>query len=189
MVLDTMNTSPTSDVLLKTLRKIVAALQGVGHPPVAIGDLAQRAWGSKREPRAVQLLVPSGEAQRGAILSAARGEGLQQESGPGPLNLKYTDAKSGGSAGIDLLEASTPFHKQVMGRAQPGEVLQVYMPLATVDDVILLAVASGVPADREVVVELLRSNAGRIDAGYLKKEAEAAGTFDRLKSAWQEARK
>jgi len=189
MVVDTMNTPPTSDVLLKTLRKITAALQGVGHKPVAIGDLAQRAWRSKREARGVQLLVATGEAHRGAILSAARGEGIQQEPGPGPLSLKFTDAKSGGSAGIDLLEASTPFHNQVIGRAQQGDVLQVYMPLATVDDVILLGVASPHPEERGVVVELLRANAGRIDAGYLKKEAEAAGTFDKLKSAWQEARK
>jgi len=181
-----MSAPPSADLLLKTLRKITAALQGVGHKPVAIGDLAQRAWGSKREPRGVQLLMESGEAQRGAILSAARGEGLQQEPGPSPLTLKYTDAKLGGSAGIDIFEATTPFHKQVIGRAQPGDVLQVYMPLATVDDLILLGVASD---DREGVVELLRTNAGRIDAGYLKKEAEAAGTFDRLKSAWQEARK
>jgi len=181
--------TPSIEVVLKTLRKITAALQGVGHKPVAIGDLAQRAWGSKREPRGVHLLIPSGEADRGAILSAARGEGLQQEPGPAPLRLKYDDAKLGGSAGIELLEVSTPFHKQVVGRAQLGDVLQVYMPLATVDDVILLGVASGAPADREAVVELLRANANRIDAGYLKKEAEAAGTFDRLKGAWQEAKK
>jgi len=184
-----MDTAPPPEVVLKTLRKIVAALQGVGHPPVAIGDLAQKAWGSKRAPRGVHLLIPSGESHRGAILSAARGEGLQQEPGPSPLSLKYTDAKLGGSAGIDLVEAATPFQKQVIGRAQPGDVLQVYMPLATVDDVILLGVASGAAEDREAVVELLRSNAGRIDAGYLKREAEAAGTFDRLKSAWQEAKK
>jgi hypothetical protein len=181
-----MDAPPSGDLLLKSLRKIVAALQGVGHPPVAIGDLAQKAWGSKRAPRGVHLLVASGEAHRGAILSAARGEGLQQEPGPSPLALKYTDAKLGASAGIDIIEAATPFQKQVVGRAQPADVLQVYMPLATVDDVILLGVASG---DREAVVELLRANAGRIDAGYLKKEAEAAGTFDQLKSAWQEARK
>jgi hypothetical protein len=180
-----MNTSPTPDVLLKSLRKITAALQGVGHPPVAIGDLAQSAWGASRQPRSVQLMVPSGEAHRDAILSAARGEGIQQEPGAGPLKLKYTDAKSGGSAGIDLLEASTPFHKQVMGRAQPAEVLQVYMPLASVDDVILLSIYS----DPAAVVELLRANAGRIDPAYLKKEAEAAGTFNQLKLAWQEARK
>ena len=180
-----MTTSPAPDVLLKSLRKITAALQGVGHPPVAIGDLARRAWGAAREPRTVQLMVPSGEAHRPAILSAARGEGIQQEPGPGPLSLKFTDAKSGGSAGIELLEASTAFHKQVMGRAQPADVLQVYMPLASVDEVILLSIHS----EPEAVVELLRANAARIDPAYLKKEAEAAGTFDQLKKAWAEARK
>lgn len=184
-----MDAAPPIEVVLKGLRKIVAALQGVGHPPVAIGDLAQKTWGSKREPRGVHLLVPSGEAQRGAILSAARGEGIQQVPGAAPLSLTYADTKLGASTSIDLFEAATPFLKQVIGRAQPAEVLQVYMPTASVDDVILQGVASGDAGDRAAVVELLRANAGRIDAAYLKKEAESAGTFDKLKSAWQEARK
>ena len=181
-----METQPSSDLVLKTLRKIVAALQGVGHPPVVIGDLARFSWGSKRKPKGVHLMVPSGPAQRDAILSAARGEGLQQLAGPAPLRFTYTDPKLGGTAGVDLVEAESPFQKQVMGRAQAGPVLQMFLPLATCDDVILLGVASD---DRDGVIELLRANAGRIDAGYLKKEAEAAGTFDKLKSAWQEARK
>ena len=175
----------SADLLLKALRKIVAALQGLGHPPVVIGDLARQAWGSKREPGSILLLVPSGETHRDAIRSAARGEGLQQES-PTGLKFKYTDAKLGGTADIELVEAATPFQKQVIGRAQRDGVLEMTLPLATCDDVILLGIASD---DRESVVELLRANAGRIDAAYLKKEAEAAGTFDRLKSAWQEARK
>ena len=180
-----MNTSPSSDLVLKALRKITAALQGVGHPPVVIGDLARQAWGAKGDPKSIQLLVPSGEAERGAILGAARGEGLQQEPGPSPLRLKYPDAKLGGEVGVDLVEAASPFLKQVISRAQRGPVLQMTLPVASCDDTILLAVASG----GDGVIELLRANAGRIDAAYLKKEAEAAGTFDRLKSAWQEARK
>jgi hypothetical protein len=180
---------PQPEVVLKALRKIVAGLQGVGHPPVVIGDLAHQAWGVKREPRGVELLIPSGEAQRATILSAARGEGLQQEPGPAPLRLKYTDAKLGGSAIVDLVEAATPFQKRVIGRAQPGPVLQMHLPVATCEDLILFRVATDVPADREIVVELLRANAARIDAPYLKREAEGAGTFDRLKGAWQEAKR
>jgi hypothetical protein len=180
-----MTPPPSADLLLKALRKITAALQGVGHPPVVIGDLARHAWGSTRDPESIQLLVPSGEAHRDAILGAARGEGLQHEPGPAPLRLKYADPKLGGAVDVDLVEAATPFQKQVIGRAQRAPVLQMTLPLATCDDVILLGLAS----DREGVIELLRGNAGRIDAGYLKKEAEAAGTFDLLKGAWQEARK
>lgn len=176
----------SNEVLLKALRKIVAALQGVGHPPVVIGDLARQAWGSKREPASILLLAPSGEAHRDAIRGAARGEGLQQESASGPLKFKFTDPKLGGTADIEVVEASTPFQKQVISRAQRDGVLEMTLPLATCDDVILLGIASG---DQESVIELLRANAGRIDPAYLKREAETAGTFDRLKSAWQEARK
>ena len=38
------------------------------------------------------------------------------------------------------------------------------------------------------MIELLRHNAARIDGVYVKNEAQAAGTLDRLKSAWQAAK-
>jgi hypothetical protein len=175
-------------VLQKALNKILAAVEGMGHKAVAIGAIAHRAWGSKREPQGLELLISSGEAQRESILGAARGEGLQHPPGEGPLRLSYTDAKLGGTATIDLTEAATPFQKQVFSRAQRGPILQSQMLVATCDDLILLRAGSALPADRDSIIELLRMNAGRIDAPYLKKEAEAAGVFDKLKSAWQEAK-
>jgi hypothetical protein len=56
------------------------------------------------------------------------------------------------------------------------------MLVATCEDLILLG------ADRAVLVELLRHNAGRIDGAYLKREAEAAGIFNEVKLAWQQAK-
>ncbi len=189
-----MDAAVQAEVVKKALRKIAAALQGLRHDPVAIGEVAHQAWGSKREAQGVELLMPTGPAQRDAILSAARGEGLQQApDGPGQagtvtLRLRYADPKLGGTVNVDLVEAGTPFHKQVIGRAQPEQVLQVRLLLATCEDLILLRAGSAHPADRQCVVELLRATAGRIDAPYLKREAEAAGVFDKLKSAWQEAK-
>jgi hypothetical protein len=170
-----------AEAMPKALRKIAAAVEGLGHKAVVIGTLAHRAWGSKREAAGVELLVSSDPAHREAILSAARGEGLQQ-SPDGPLRLQYTDAKLGATATVDLVEARTPFHAQVIGRAQRGNILQTGALVATCEDLILLA------SDRGVIVELLRGNAGRIDGAYLKREAEAAGIFDRVKLAWQEAK-
>ena len=183
-----MDAAIPAEVLLKALRKMVAAIEGMGHKSVAIGGLGHQHWGSKREAQRVDLLISSGEAQRESILGAARGEGLQQTPGGGPLSLRYTDAKLGATAGIELMEATTPFHKQVISRAQRGVVLQMSLPVATCEDLILLRAGSTLPADRESVIELLRGHAGRIDAPYLKREAEAAGLFDKLKSAWQEAK-
>jgi len=165
----------------KGLRKITAAAGGLGLKAVAIGACAHQAWGAKREPSGLDLLISSGPEQREAFLSAARGEGLQQ-SPDKPLRLQYSDAKLGGTVTVDISEASTPFHSQVIARAQRGNILTVGMLVATCEDLILLG------ADRAVLVELLRHNAGRIDGAYLKAEAERAGVFDEVKQAWQQAR-
>lgn len=183
-----METAGHADIVLKALRKIVAAIEGIGHKPIAIGAIGRRAWGAKREPQGVELLVSTGEPQREQILSAARGEGLQQVPGGSALNLRYADPKLSGTAAVDLVEAAGPLLQRVVARAQPGEALQVPMLVATCEDLILMAAASSAPGDRQSVVDLLRHNAGRIDAPYLKREAETQGIFDRIKSAWQEAK-
>jgi hypothetical protein len=168
-------------VMTKALRKITAAAGGLGFKAVAIGAAAHQAWGAKREIPGLDVLVSSGPDKRESLLSAARGEGLQQ-SPDSPLRMQYTDAKLAATVTVAITEASTPFHAQVLTRAQRGDVLSVGMLVATCEDLILLG------ADRAVLVDLLRHNAGRIDGAYLKKEAEAAGVFNEVKLAWQEAK-
>jgi|ERR1043166_939570 hypothetical protein len=176
-------------VTVKALRKTVAALQGTGHDPVAVGSIARKAWGSKGELQNVELLIPSGEEHRDAILGAARGEGLQQASdGSGSLHLRYTDAKLGGTVSVELIEATTPFHQKVLGRARRDSVLEIQMRLATCEDLLLWSAGMALPADREILIDLLRATAGRLDGAYLKQEAQAAGVFDVIKVAWQATR-
>ncbi|HEX7901632.1 MAG TPA: hypothetical protein VF950_27990 [Planctomycetota bacterium] len=178
-------------IVVRALNKITAALSGLRFKYAAIGAAAHHAWGSKREVAGVDLLAAIGDKEREGFLGAARGEGLQpQEGAAGVIRFRYTDARLGGaSAPVEILEASTPFLQRILTRAQPGNVCQVPMPLVTLEDLILLRTTSDVPDHRESVIELLRGHAARIDGAYLKKEAEAAGTFDKLKSIWQEAKK
>jgi hypothetical protein len=183
-----MDAAPSLEAVAKALRKILAAVEGMGHKAVAVGAMADQAWGSRRAARRVELLLASGESQREAILGAARGEGLRQAPGGTPLNLEYADPKLGGSVPVDLMEAAGAFQRQIIARAQRAAVLQTPMLVATCEDLILLRAGSALPADRESVIELLKVAAARIDAPYLKREAEAAGTFGPLKAAWQEAR-
>jgi hypothetical protein len=173
--------SNSTEVMTKALRKVTSAAGGLGFKAVAIGAIAHQAWGSKREIPGLDVLISTGPDQRESFLSAARGEGLQQ-SPDGPLRLRYTDAKLAATATVEITEASTPFHSQLIGRAQRGDVLSVGMLVATCEDLILLG------ADRAILVELLRHNAGRIDGAYLKREAEAAGVFNEVKLAWQQAK-
>jgi hypothetical protein len=177
-------------IVVRALNKVTAALSGLRFKYAAIGAAAHHAWGSKREVAGVELLAAIGD-KGDTLLGAARGEGLQPAEGPaGALRFRYTDARLGSAATtVEILDTSTPFLQRVLARAQPGNVLQVPMPLATLEDVILLRTTSDVPDHRESVIELLRGHAARIDGAYLKKEAEAAGSFDKLKSIWQEAKK
>jgi hypothetical protein len=173
--------SNTSELMSKALRKVTSAAGGLGFKAVAIGAIAHQAWGAKREAPGMDVLISSGPAERESLLSALRGEGLQQ-SPDNPLRLRYTDAKLAATVAVDITEASTPFHAQVIARAQRADVLSVQMLVATCEDLILLG------ADRAVLVDLLRQNAGRIDGAYLKREAEAAGVFGEVKLAWQQAK-
>jgi hypothetical protein len=170
-----------TELMSKALRKVTSAAGGLGLRAVAIGAIAHQAWGAKREASVLEILISSGPDQRESLFSAARGEGLQQ-SPDNPLRLRYTDAKLAATVTVDLTEASTPFHAQVIARAQRADVLSLQMLVATCEDLILLG------AERAVLVELLRQNAGRIDGAYLKREAEAAGVFGEVKQAWQQAK-
>jgi hypothetical protein len=179
---------PLPEVSAKALRKMLAAIEGVGHQAAAFGALARRAWGGSEDLAAVELLLNTTPEQREPILSAARGEGLRQPPGAGPLSLLYADAKLGGETPVELVEASTPALKKMFERAQPGGVLGVSLKILTCEDLILLGAASSRPEDLPPLVSLLRGNAGRIDGAYLKREAEAAGIFDSLKRAWTAAK-
>ena len=182
-----MENPPSPELVGKALRKIMAAVEGVGQKAVALGAIARKAWGAAREPQDVELMIQGGDEARERVLSAARGEGLRQNSPASPLSLTYADAKLAGAVAVELLAASTPFHQRLCARAQRGIALQVQMLVASCEDLILLSAAK--PAGEAEVVELLRHNAGRIDAAYVKKEAEAQGIFDRVKSAWAEAKR
>jgi predicted nucleotidyltransferase len=179
---------PSPELLVKALRKILEAIEGSGVKAAAVGEIGHQVWGSKRAAQRVELLLSSGELQRETVLGAARGEGLQQTPGAGPLNLQFTDAKLGGTVAVDLVETVTPFHKKILARAQPGVFLEVRVRVATSEDLILLRAGSPLPTDRESVIELLRLNGATIDAAYLKETAKGTGVFDQLKSTWQQAK-
>src|SRR5579862_4285111 len=184
----TTDSGPSQELIVKALGKLMMAIEGSGFKAAVIGDLGHRAWGSTLPIRLIEVLVHFEGPQRDTVLSAARGEGLRATPDGEALHLQYTDSKVAGMVPVHLVQAVTAFHKQVLTRAQMVNVLRIGARVATCDDLILLRAGSSEPGHRESVIDLLRAAASRIDAAYLKKEAEAAGVFDKLKSAWQQAR-
>jgi len=167
----------------EAMKKIVAALKKLRLQAVAIGDAAHAALGCAKAPQSVDFLISTGEKQRLAILAAAQREGLAPtESPPGLLRLTYKTAT------VRMLEATSPFHRLMLSRAEPGVVLGVRSFVASPEDLILMRAASDAPADRAAMIELMKVFAGKLDPDYLKTQAEAVGRFDKVRSAWQESK-
>jgi len=178
---------PTPELLAAAFGKILAAVTRSGAKAIAVGEIAFQAWGSAKPAQRIEIMISSGFSQRETVLSAARSEGIAQAPNRGPLNLKLSEPESGCAAPVDLVEATNPFQKQVLGRAQPATIFDIEVPIASREDLVLLRVGSDLPGDRERVVELLRDMQG-MDSAYLKKEALAAGLMDALKEAWVQAK-
>lgn len=174
-----MDASPATEAMAK----IVAALKKIRVQAVAIGDAAFAAQGVKRAAQNVELLSAAGEKYRLALAAAAKVEGLAPSEAPaGTLRFIWK------SASVRILEASTPFHRLILSRAEPGVVLGTRSFVATPDDLILLRAGSEAQGDRESVIELMRIHAKKLDPGYLKERAESAGTFEKVKALWKEAK-
>lgn len=178
----------------EAVRKMLMALQGLKRNPAALGSVAHRAWGVEGDVDVIRFLVAPGAEHRTSILGAARGEGFRHEAEPvtteggvSTLHLTFANPKHGPEpAAVEIIEASSPGLAQVLGRLQERGVFGGPVPVASVEDLVLLAAAA---SDTRALVGLLRANAARMDAAYVKKEAETAGLFDRVKAAWAEAKK
>jgi hypothetical protein len=179
---------PPEEAVSRALRRILAAVEGTGFKAVVIGDAGHRAWGSRKPVRRIELLVPFEGPQKQTVLGAARGEGLRPAPDDEPLHLEYPDAATGAVIPVDLIQAVSSSHKKVVSRAQQLEALGARVRAASVEDLILQRAASDRPGHAESVIELFRRAAERVDAAYLKQEAEATGAFDRVKAAWKKSR-
>lgn len=172
-----------SSAVAEALTKLVAALKKVRVQAVAIGDGAARASGCARDVQGLELLSGTNEKQRLTILAAAKSEGLTALDAPAGTSRFQHKAVP-----LRMIEASTPYLRQVLSRALPGVVAGVRSLVATPEDLVLLRAGSDAPADRERVIELFKTHGGKLDAEYLRIQAEAAKIFDNVKALWRESR-
>ena len=175
---------PTPEMVADALWKILEAIDTTGFQVAAIGEIGYLAWDPSRQPNKIEILVSSTASQRETLLAAARALGFQPSLNGRPLSLRWVEADSGRVAPVDIVEAATPFLKQVLSRAQPREVFQGHFPVVTCEDLVVMFAGSERSDDRDSVITLLQANINSIDVAYLRKEAQTAGVFEQLKEAW-----
>jgi hypothetical protein len=179
---------PNLAIVAQALRKTVSSIEASGFKAIVIGDAAHAAWGSPRPVRRIEVLVNFEGPQRQAVLRAVTNEGLRPAPDDEPLHLVFGDDAAGTLVPIDLVQVVTSFHKRLIPRAQSMDVMHVKARVASCEDLILMRAASGEPGDAESVVDLFRAGVNKVDAAYLKKEAEAVGIFEQVRAAWKKAK-
>lgn len=89
---------------------------------------------------------------------------------------------SGFSLSLDLQSGRSPFHQEVLRRAELLDVLGLHVKVATREDLVLLKLAAWRPIDRADAIDLLQFTNG-CDDKYLDHWAALLGLEDRLSEA------
>ena len=170
-----------ADRLSSALRRLAAFLSEWGRPAALIGGMAVVVRVRPRFTDDIDAIV---DVQKGALddfLRLARRHGYawlegdrgMMEEGLIPL----VDSASG--AHVDLLVADNSFFMGVLGRAEVMEVSGAQIPVATVEDLILLKLDANRPQDLDDAIALLDAQEN-VDEPYLRAQADAIGIGERV---------
>lgn len=88
---------------------------------------------------------------------------------------------------VDLLVADNAFFTGVLGRAEVMAVSGAQVPVATVENLVLLKLHANRPQDLDDAIALLDAHAS-VDTAHLRAQADAPGIGDRLTAFLRRAR-
>jgi hypothetical protein len=106
----------------------------------------------------------------GGLAVAIRAE-PRATNGPGAVVRFVRTGSDGIERWVDVLCAGTPFEELALARALPERLLGRTLPVATVEDLVILKLLAGRPQDWADVDALLRENASRLDDDYIDAQA------------------
>lgn len=165
----------------ETLGRVLGVFERAGVRHALIGGLAVAAWGAPRATEDIDLLAdatPSPELD-----AALRAAGFEPEWRPGnaddpvPLLLRLRDAAGGPE--VDVVCTTRRWEREALGRAVrvpiPGGL---EIPVAAVEDLIVLKLLAGGPGDLADVADLLTRCGALPD---LDARAAARGVLDLLR--------
>ena len=164
----------------ETLARLAAVFRERGVPHALMGGLAVAAWGAPRATEDIDLLAdvsPSAELDR--ALGAAGFEAEWRRGAaddPIPLLLRL---RSRSDPELDVVCATRAWEREMLARAvrlRLGQSLEI--PVVALEDLIVLKLLAGGPADLTDVADLL-GRAGPLPD--LDKRAAARGVLDLLR--------
>jgi hypothetical protein len=166
--------------------EVAAALDQLAVPYMLVGGLAVASWGEPRTTLDVDLSVwaPSGLDSVVAALERSFTPAIQDVS-RFVAKTRVLPLSTSGGIRIDVIFAALPFEEEMIGRASRKRFGDRFVPVASVEDLILLKSVSERTKDQEDVRRLTARFRDTLDKNYLngrlREFSEALDRADLLK--------
>jgi hypothetical protein len=168
------------------LERLAALLTSWGRPAAIIGGLAIVARVRERTTRDADVILSLDASEAETFLSLAVQAGYAfdevetREFLEGGLMRLWGPPSRVEGAGLDILLADEPFLERVVERATVVSFAGVLLPVASVEDLVLLKLSANRPIDIDDVLAIRDVFEGQLDGGYLESSARALLISDRL---------
>ncbi len=170
------------------LQRLRRFLDAWGHPAAVIGGVAIAARAHPRFTDDIDVVIAVSTEDRDRLLqvAVANGYGYDPKEAAtfmegGLLRLWGPPGRERG-IGVDLLFSDSPFMEKVLARATVLDAVGTSLPVATVEDLILLKLEANRPADLEDVIAMKDAVGEKLDLRYLREQAEALGIAERVRA-------
>ncbi len=183
--------------MLAALRQVWLALRPLDATAALMGGIALAAWKYPRATRDIDLLVGTADANPHRLVEILRALGLRSKRGDsvvrlGQLDLLqflYEPPETFLDIQIDLLVATSPYHRQALQRRTPLHLAEMDMEIDVLscEDLILHKLLAGRLIDLADTAALLAANRESLDKTYLAEWVEKLSLSAPFKQAWQSA--
>lgn len=175
-----------TETIVESLRRVQRFAEAWGRPYAVIGGIAVVARARPRTTQDVDLIIVATPDEGERLLQLARSSGFdfdEEETRaflPGGLVRLWAPPSRAEGFGLDLLFADSDFLRQVIERASALDLGGVQMPIATVEDLLLLKLEAHRLEDLDDIIAIRDAFEGALDLGYLRSQAQTLGVETRL---------
>ncbi|MBI4819929.1 MAG: hypothetical protein HY791_26885 [Deltaproteobacteria bacterium] len=167
------------------MRRLASFLGELGRPAAIIGGVAVIARVGTRATRDVDVVISLARSDVDRVLEVATRAGYAFDPNDRELFeeglIRLWPASEGdGGFGADLIFADGPFLERVIARATAVDLAGVSLPVAQVEDLVVLKLEAGRPIDIEDVFAIRDAFGDRLDLALVRAEARALGLSDRV---------
>ena len=167
------------ETLPEALTRISHLCEAVRLPFALIGDMAMILRMRPRTTFDIDVVIAARRSDVDRILRAASEVGFSHDATPGARALaeeglvQLRGPIAGETFGADLIFADSAFLSRVVERATPVTIGGTTVPVATVEDLLLLKLEANRPIDLDDAIAVKDAFESSLDRGYLVEQSRA----------------